>query len=135
MSGRKRYVWGALLCIYIALVAYVCFTQPDNVPELRPDLWGIPIDKVMHFIMFLPYPVVAYGAFRPESEDLLFHLGIILVIFATGAGLAIGTEQLQRFSEYRTYEIADFYADMAGMSCSALLILIYILITKKRGTR
>ncbi len=132
MNVRERYVWSALFCIYIVLVAYVCFAQPGNIPELRPYLWGIPTDKLMHFIMFLPYPIVAYGLFRPEEGGYKRSIATLLTIYAAGILLATGTELLQKFSEYRTCEAEDFYADMAGMSSSALVILFYILFKKNK---
>ncbi len=132
MKQNARYIWAALFCIYIATVAYLCFAKPDNLPTVQPDLWGIPIDKVAHFMMFFPYPIVAYGTFRPFKNGLSSCLIILAVIYVAGIGLATGTEYLQGLSEYRSRDIKDFYADTIGMSCSAVLTLAYILVTKNR---
>lgn len=130
MKLKNRHIWAAMFCLYIFLVAYLCFMRPDDLPQIRPDLWGIPIDKVVHFIMFTPYPILAYAAFRPAEAKKGRHLLILLIILATGAGVAIGTEKLQGISEFRSYEITDFYADMAGMAFSTLLTAVYILMNK-----
>lgn len=130
MKISERHIWIALLCIYIAAIAYLCFMCPDDMPEIRPDLWGIPIDKVMHFIMFFPYPVLAYAAFRPAAGKRMVHLAVLVIILVTGAGVALGTEHIQGLIEYRGYDMKDFYADMIGMSCSALLTSLYILTIK-----
>ena len=121
-------MWIALLCAYIIAIAYLCFMRPDDIPEIRPDLWGIPIDKIMHFIMFFPYPVLAYAAFRPDGRRRMIHLAVLAIILVTGTGVALGTEHIQGLIEYRGYDIKDFHADMLGMSCSAILAFMYILI-------
>lgn len=130
MKLKDRHIWAVLFCLYIFLVAYLCFMRPDELPQVRPDLWGIPIDKVVHFIMFSPYPILAYAAFRPVGMKKSRHILILIIILATGTGVAIGTEKLQGISEFRSYEITDFYADMAGMAFSTLLTAVYILMNK-----
>lgn len=130
MKIQRRHTWIALLCIYIAAIAYLCFMRTDDMPEIRPDLWGIPIDKIMHFIMFFPYPVLAYASFRPAGRKRIVHLAVLTIVLVTGAGVAIGTEHIQGLIEYRGYDIKDFYADMVGMSCSSLLTCVYILTLK-----
>ena len=47
-----------------------------------------------------------------------------------GAGLAVGTEQIQGMLEYRSYDIADYMADMIGMGSSAFIIALYVLSRK-----
>ncbi|MBR2064368.1 MAG: VanZ family protein [Bacteroidales bacterium] len=130
MNQSNRNTRAVIFCLYILLVAYLCFMRPDELPQVRPDLWGIPIDKVVHSIMFFPYPILAYAAFRPIGMKRSRHIMVLLIILATGAGVAMGTEKLQGLSEYRSYEITDFYADMAGMALSTLLTAAYILIKK-----
>ena len=57
---------------------------------------------------------------------------VLFAVFATGIGLAMGTEQLQGLSEYRSYEIEDFYADILGMECSTFLTALCIIFRKDR---
>ena len=131
MNIYGRHTWIALLCIYIAAVAYLCFMHPDKMPEISLDLWCIPIDKIMHFIMFFPFPVLAYAAFRPAGKKRMIHLAVLAIILVTGTGVALVTEHIQGLIGYRGNDIKDFYADMLGMSCSAILAFIYILIKPK----
>ncbi len=130
MKRHTKIIWAALLIVYMAAVAYLCFMKPDDMPEIRPDLWGIPIDKVVHFAMFFPFPALAYATFMPAGHRKFRHLLVLAVVSFAGVGLAMGTEHLQGLSEYRSYEIKDFYADALGMGCSAILTAVYIL-TKK----
>lgn len=130
MKNCKKKIWMAALCIYVMTVAYLCFMRPDDIPQIRPDLWGIPIDKAVHFLMFFPYPVLAYAAFRPTGKRRFIHLLVLLAVMVSGAVLAIGTEFIQGLSEYRSYEISDFYADMLGIACSSIMTAAYILTVK-----
>ncbi len=130
MGRHTKIIWAVLLTVYMAAVAYLCFMKPEDMPEIRPDLWGIPIDKVAHFAMFFPFPALAYATFRPVGHRKLRHFLILAVVTAAGSGLAMGTEHLQGLLEYRSYEVKDFYADALGIGCSAALTTVYILIKK-----
>lgn len=70
MSMRKQRILAILLFIlYLCAVAYCCFGRFKDLPQIGQDsLWGIPMDKVVHFIIFFPFPILCYAAFRPKSE-------------------------------------------------------------------
>ncbi len=126
----NRYTWAVLLCLYIAAVAYLCFAKPDDLPQVSPDFFGIPIDKIAHFLMFLPYPIIAYGTFRPKTDRKAAHLAVLTILYFAGIGLAIGTEHIQGRLEYRSNDIHDFYTDFAGMTLAAVIMAVYIMIKK-----
>ena len=132
MMLKKRYIWAVVLCCYFAAVLYLCLSNPENIPSFKKYLWEIPADKIAHFLMFSPYPVIAYLAFRPDKGGKLKHLLVLLTVSAAGAGLAIGTEHLQGLSGHRSCEIGDFYADMTGIGCSAVLTSLTIIFKKNR---
>ena len=132
MKLKKRYIWAFILCCYFAVVLTLCLVKPQQIPTLDRTILGIPADKVAHFLMFLPYPAIAYIAFRPSEGRKWRHLLVLIAVFATGTALAMGTEQLQGLSQYRSYEITDFYADVLGMECSALLTALYIIFKKDK---
>lgn len=130
MKIRKRYIWLVILFIYICSVAYLCFMKPDDIPTIDPYLWGIPVDKIAHFAMFFPYPFLAYAAFQPHCRRRYLHFIVLLIVVIVGAGLAVGTEQIQGMLEYRSYDIADYMADMIGIGSSAFIIALYVLFRK-----
>ncbi|MBO5815184.1 MAG: VanZ family protein [Bacteroidales bacterium] len=132
MKHRKRYIWAVILCCYFAAVIFLCLARPQHIPAVQTMIWGIPTDKIAHFLMFLPYPVIAYIAFRPSGERKWAHLLVLTAVFAVGIGMAIGTERLQGLADYRSYEIEDFYADVFGMECSSLITALYIIIKKHK---
>lgn len=123
---KRRHMAILLFALYLAAVAYLCFLKPGSIPVLQQFIFGIPTDKVIHFIMFLPYPVLAYISFRPDRKGVSIHLIALAAIIAVGAAMAMGVERLQ-IAAGRNYDIKDFYANIAGMAAGAVITLILIL--------
>ncbi len=130
MTINKKHIWGILFCLYLIAVAYLCFAKPDELPSVKPDFFGIPIDKMAHFMMFFPFPMVAYKAFRPKGENKGTRLLVLLIVYVVGMALAIGTEHIQGQLGYRSEDVQDFYADLIGISCSAAVTAVYILLKR-----
>lgn len=126
MALKRRHMAILLFAFYLAAVAYLCFLKPGSIPVLQQFIFGIPTDKVIHFIMFLPYPVLAYISFRPDRKGVLTHMLTFIAIIAVGAAMAMGVERLQ-IAAGRNYDIKDFYANIAGMAAGAAITLIFIL--------
>ncbi len=123
---KRKHISMIILCAYVAAVALMCFMKTDHAPAVEFSLFGIPSDKVVHFIMFLPLPILAHSAFLPSGKGLLRDLAISAVVFLTGSGFAAGTERLQSMLEYRSGDIMDFAADMAGMACGSIITIIHM---------
>ena len=61
---RRQLIWSRILfAVYLAAVAFLCFGQFSSSQDVPMDLWGIPTDKVVHFLMFFPFPLLACLAF------------------------------------------------------------------------
>ena len=125
-APKRRHMAILLFAFYLAAVAYLCFLKPGSIPVLRQFIFGIPTDKVIHFIMFLPYPILAYISFRPDRKGVLTHMLALIAIIAVGAAMALGVERLQ-IAAGRNYDIKDFYANISGMAAGAAITLIFIL--------
>lgn len=123
---KRRHMAILLFAFYLAAVAYLCFLKPGSIPVLQQFIFGIPTDKVIHFIMFLPYPILAYISFSPDRKEVLTHMLALIAIIAVGAAMAMGVERLQ-IAAGRNYDIKDFYANIAGMAAGAAITLIFIL--------
>lgn len=117
----------ALFCVYIGAIFALCFMKGDNVPDIQLTLFGIPTDKIVHFCMFAPYPVLSFLTFCRGIMSKRRKAMVLIISIILGAGLAYGTEQLQGLTDYRSYDITDFYADLAGIGCGSLATLIFIL--------
>ena len=123
---KTKHISMIILCAYVAAVALMCFMKTDHAPAVEFSLFGIPSDKVVHFIMFLPLPILAYSAFLPSGKGFWKDLAIFAVALLAGTGFAAGTERLQSMVEYRSGDIMDFAADMAGMACGGILTIIHM---------
>ena len=70
MSLKKPSVhiaWIAVFLIYFAVLAWLYFATFESDSALPPALLGIPLDKCVHFLMFLPFPVLGTIAFCKDS--------------------------------------------------------------------
>lgn len=128
-NWKKIYI--ATFCIYLAAVALLCFLKPSSLPEMEvKTLFGLPIDKVLHFLMFLPYPVLAGLSFISGKQKLGWNIVTLLVLAVVGTGLAYGTEIIQSQTGYRSYEIADFHADLIGICTGSIIAIGNMIYTK-----
>ena len=128
--NRKQLISVIVFCLYIAAVAYLCFARPDDMPQL-PQLWlGLPADKVGHFLMFMPFPLLGYLTFEVKGMSVGRKLFLIAILIVFGAGMALGTEYVQARLEYRSSENSDLLADGIGLITGGIFTFIYILIRK-----
>lgn len=119
-----------IFCLYIAAVAYLCFARPDDMPQL-PQLWlGLPADKVGHFLMFTPFPLLGYLTFEVNEMSVGRKLFLIAILIVFGASMALGTEYIQARLEYRSAENSDLLADVIGLITGGIFTLIYIFLRK-----
>ena len=131
MKGHLRILYITAFCIYLAAVGVLCFIRPSSLPEMEIKTFlGLPIDKVLHFLMFLPYPVLSGLVFINREQKIPGITAIMLILAITGIGVAYGTEMIQAQTEYRSYEIADFYADLTGIAAGIILAASYIAYTR-----
>ena len=128
--NRKQLISVIVFCLYIAAVAYLCFARPDDMPQL-PQLWlGLPADKVGHFLMFMPFPLLGYLTFEVKGMSVGRKLFLIAILIVFGAGMALGTEYIQARLEYRSSENSDLLADGIGLITGGIFTFINILIRK-----
>lgn len=122
MTKALRTGFRLLLLIYLAGVCVLCLMHNESIPQVSFSLWGIPQDKLVHFLMFLPFPVLAEFSFgkRQGRRPVLLRTALLFLIGMLLAGL---TEYLQKLSGYRTMELLDFVADCTGLAVSCLIIL------------
>lgn len=123
---RRQLIWARILfVVYLVAVAVLCFGKFDSSNDLPKELWGIPADKIVHFLMFFPFPILAFLAFDGYSaKPWLSVLGTVAT-FAAGILLAVGTEVGQaRLTTYRSGDVNDFKADLLALGISSLIVLL-----------
>jgi len=131
MTKNLKITSRILFAIYLIAVAYFCFWRFSNVSTITEDIFGIPIDKVVHFIMFLPFPFLAYASVGRKFDKPLKTIAFILVLFLLGCTVAAATEIIQGSLPYRTADPKDFRADAIALAASSLAVFIWDLCRKK----
>lgn len=134
---HKFFVISARLAflVYFGMVLYVCFGHFDDLPDMSQPIWGIPQDKIIHFIMFFPFPILAAMALdlRPRRYGKAFLEAFLLLV--CGLVIAAATEIGQGFTDYRDPSIWDWVADISALVSSALIVLIVLLFKVRRSCR
>ena len=126
MKICRRHISVILFCLYILAVGIMCFAKPDGLPAVTFDWFGLPADNIVHFLMFVPFPVLAYFAFVPERYGKSRKFLCIMAIAIMAAAMALMTEKVQGLLGYRSYEIKDLIADLSGTVAGTVAILAYI---------
>lgn len=112
--------------LYLAVLAVLCFGSFPGLPAVSEDLFGLPTDKVVHFVMFFPFPILtflAYDNFMGNRKEVLVFA---LITFLLGCFIAAGTEVGQSlFTTTRVGDVMDFLADVVALvSGSAIALLM-----------
>ena len=125
ISAKARKIFRILLVLYLISILVLCFANLSSLPDVSKTLFGIDIDKIAHFLMFLPFPALFFLSFEGNPYALI-GAGVL-------AGLAVAgtTEWVQSFLTYRSMDFADFMADMIGLLSGAALTAIAVAIIKK----
>lgn len=124
MTTSKTILSRILFVVYITAVAFLCFSTSESLPTLDKTFLGIPVDKVAHFLMFLPYPLLTFLSFDHKSKKKWASVGFVFLTFASGVLLAGLTEYIQKFIPTRAMDVADFNADCIAILISSILVLI-----------
>ena len=128
MTPRQLLIARILFALYLIAVAVLCFGKFESSQDVPMELWGLPMDKVVHFLMFFPLPVLAYLAFDRYKGKLLWTG----VTFLGGCAYAAFTELVQSRLPYRSGDPADFKADFLALAACTVVILIIILLKHKK---
>ena len=132
MNKRLKILFQIAFGVYVVAVLMLCFVHFDNTPSLPTTFLGIPTDKVAHFCMFLPFPILAFLAFDKYTETPKSTLLFSSLTFVAGVLLALGTEWGQaHLTNYRSGEPWDLAADLLALLLGTLVI-IYWDIRKQR---
>lgn len=129
---RGSILFRLLLLAYFAAVAYLCFGHFDSMPQISRTIFGIPTDKIVHFLMFFPFPVLLFLAVDRYTTKPWHSILMMCLIFLTGCILAGGTEYIQGKLTYRSCDIMDFRADAIALAISSLVVFIIDIIEQLR---
>ena len=125
MNKKQVITARILLVIYLFIVAFLCFWHFKNVSTVSESILGIPMDKIVHFCMFLPFPLLSYASWGRGFKGPWQALGFVLAVFFIGSAVAGGTELVQSLLPYRKADPADFMADALALCISSLAVFIW----------
>lgn len=112
------------MCFYLVAVGFLCFNNFHSVPDIRTQFLNIPTDKVVHFCMFLPFPVLAFFCYDKVTNKPWQALLLAMATFIAGAAIAGGTELIQEFLPYREGDLKDYAADLIALAVSSTAVFI-----------
>ena len=68
MKINKHHIAAFALCIYILAICILCFMNPSDMPDPELDIPGL--DKLVHFMMFVPFPVLAFLTIESQNKSV-----------------------------------------------------------------
>lgn len=122
-TSTRAIVFKILMLGYILSVMYLCFANFNKLPDVPRQLFGIPMDKIVHFCMFFPFPIFGFYAYDRLTDTPLKALAAVIMLFAFGGIFAGLTEIAQGMLPYRTEDIKDFKADLIGIGLASVIVL------------
>lgn len=122
MNHHLKTAARVLFALYIIAILFLCFGTFKQTPDLPVSIFGIPLDKCVHFLMFLPFVGLATASFmgRKPWKALCF-----CIIFGLLTATAIETFQ-GTVNETRTTDILDLVANLLGLTAGALITAIFV---------
>lgn len=116
-----------LFVLYVAAVCCLCFLNLSFAQglDIPTYLWGVRIDRVVHFLMFLPYPILAIPVFNLSRKNSELKIIRCILIIISGIVFAAATELIQNYLlAARDGDIIDFKADLLGLATGLVLFFI-----------
>lgn len=126
--NRSRIFKIILFLLYLAAVAWLCFGSFKPSPKIPRSFMGYPIDKVIHFLMFLPFPVLGALAFDFRSWWRALSISTLM-----GNIIAFSFEHLQgRITKIRVTDPSDLNANFLGITVGIVIAVIIGLLARKK---
>ena len=135
MSRGNKIAFQIIFWLYVAGVLFLCFGHFDSTPSVPLDFFGIPTDKIVHFTMFFPFPILAFLAFDRFTDSVKSTLLFTGATFIVGLILAFGTEWGQaHFTEYRSGDPMDLLADTMALFLSSVLVIVVDIVKQRKSS-
>ena len=130
---KQRVLFRILFFVYVAAVLFLCFGHFDSTPDVPTSFLGIPTDKLVHFGMFFPFPILAFLAFDRYTGTVRSTLLFSGITFLVGILLAFGTEWGQaHLTNYRSGDPMDLTADILALALSCLIVVFWDIRKQKK---
>ena len=117
-------IFQIILVLYIAAVGFLCFANFHQMSNVPRSFLGIGTDKIVHFLMFFPFPILAFFAYDRLTKTPWQALAALVSICAIGCAFAGLTEVIQETLPYRTKDLHDFGADCIAVGIASVLVFV-----------
>ena len=124
MVPKKIIAARILFVLYLVGVACLCFIRFDHIPDVQKSFFGIATDKIVHFCMFAPFPLLAYLSYDHRTDKAWKAILYAFITFCMGMLLAYLTELGQKFLPYRSMDMKDLGADTLALTMSSIIVLL-----------
>lgn len=128
MEKSKIYITVTVLfLLYIAAVFFFClYNFSDTNMNLATYIFGIRLDRALHFIMFLPYPFVCWLFFSYNKHIKIYKEYTFAAIILSGLLLASFAEAAQElFTNYRDSDPYDLGANITGIFVGSGIVYLF----------
>ena len=131
---RRQLIWARILFgVYLLVVAWLCFGKFSSTQNIPWSILGIPSDKLVHFCMFFPFPILAFLAFDRFTNTVPASLAFGACTLVVGVLLAMGTEWGQAtLTDYRSGDRMDLLADCIALFLSTVLVTVWDIVKQYR---
>ena len=120
---RRRVIAVVVWVLYICAVLVLLLGKFSSSPDIPKEMMGIPMDKIVHFLIFLPSVILTYMTFFHRDMTSKKVTSMLLIAFFSALAVAAASEIAQFFLPWRQGEPMDFAADCIGVVLSVLIAL------------
>lgn len=132
MTPRQLKYARIAFVVYLVALAVLCFGKFPQSQDAPMELFGIPFDKIVHFLMFLPFPLLAYLAYDRYKGRSWSSVLWASAAFLVGCAVAAFTELVQSRLPWRSGDPADFRADALAVGVGSLIVLFFVFVKPKK---
>ena len=130
MVNRAQYFGRCVLAVYVIVILCLCLGTFHGPSGMWKTFLGIQMDKVVHFLMYLPYPALVFWSFYQGKNEKRLMLRALLI----GVAYSGSVEIMQAlFTDTRSAEWGDLLANTLGMGTGALLVSATLLLIKRKA--
>ncbi|MHC1778688.1 MAG: VanZ family protein [Bacteroidales bacterium] len=119
-----KYTFHAVFYLYIALVLFASLYSFNNTKiDLSEYLFGLRVDRIVHYILFLPYSVNAWLAFGSSLKKYSVKYAQLYTLLS-GILVSSMTEYLQTLTPYRDFDLLDLSSNYLGIISGSLIVYL-----------
>ena len=119
-----KYTFRSLFLIYIFIVLFASLYSFKNTSvDLSGFILGIRADRLIHFIMFLPFPLFAWLAFGSAIKRYTDRFSMSALAIS-GLLISTITETLQTLNPNRDFDYIDLIANYSAIIIGTILVAL-----------